>query len=70
MSPVIKESAKSSASKGIINAPENGHPRTAPIPNHIMPTPVLSPPRQSMKAAIPSIVVYMEKLDGRYATEA
>jgi hypothetical protein len=47
-----------------------GQPTTPPIPNHIIPEFVFEPPRQSTKDVMPNIVVYMEKLEGKYAIDA
>ena len=48
-------------------AAAKGQPSTAPAPMAKMPCAVRNlPPRQSMKAAMPSIVVYIAKLEGRY----
>ena len=60
----------SSNRKGAAKAIENGQPRTPPTANQIMPWAVLSPPRQLINAAMPSMVVYMAKLEGRKAVEA
>ena len=64
--------AKSTASNknGADNATENGHPRIPPKANQNIPCAVLRPPFQFMKADIPSIVVYIAKLEGRKAAEA
>ena len=70
MDLVTNAKMTSSTMKGTIRTPENGHPRMAPMPNQVMPEAVLNPPRQSMKADRPSILVYIVKLDGRYAVEA
>lgn len=45
----------------------NGHPKTPPTANQNMPCEVFRPPRQFMNAAAPNMVMYMAKLDGRYA---
>ena len=55
---------------GNTKAAANGQPSTAPIPNHSMPCAVFMPRVQSMNAEVPSIVVYMAKLEGKYAVEA
>jgi hypothetical protein len=55
----------SSNKNGADKAIENGHPNTPPIANQVMPWAVFNPPLQFMNAAIPSIVVYIAKLDGR-----
>ena len=60
----------SSAINGIISAVAKGQPMMPPIPNHIIPWAVLGPPDQSMKAEIPSMAVYIEKLEGKYAADA
>lgn len=64
--------ANSTASNrnGAHSAIENGQPSTPPNANQKMPIAVFNPPLQFINAAIPSIVVYMAKLDGRKATEA
>jgi hypothetical protein len=60
----------SSRMKGRAKIPEKGHPTIAPMPNHMMPTAVLGPLRQSMKAANPRLEVNMAKVEGRKATDA
>jgi len=60
----------SSPTNGMTSAEANGQPTMPPMPNHIMPEAVLKPPRQSMNDANPSMVQYMAKLEGRYATDA
>lgn len=60
----------SSNKKDTTRAPANGHPTIAPMPNHIIPRPVFRPPRQSMNAEMPSIEVYIVKLDGSIAVDA
>jgi hypothetical protein len=60
----------SSNKKGADSAMANGHPSIPPIANHIMACIVFKPPRQFMKAAMPSIVVYIAKLEGRKAADA
>lgn len=61
----------SSARNGNTIAPENGHPTTAPIPNHMIPAAVPSPFRShSMNAAAPHMPASIAKLLGRNATEA
>lgn len=70
-SRLLTEAKISSSSKnGAANATENGQPSIPPTANQNIPWAVLSPPRQFMNAAMPSIVVYMAKLDGRKAVEA
>ena len=70
MSLVIDATNTSSRMNGATRAAAKGHPRVAPMPNHMIPCAVLMPPLQSRKAAVPSIVVYMAKVDGRYAVDA
>lgn len=60
----------SSNRNGADKATANGHPSTPPIANQNIPWAVFSPPFQFMKAAIPNIVVYIAKLEGRKAAEA
>jgi hypothetical protein len=60
----------SMAMNGNTNAPAKGQPSIAPMPNHIIPLAVLRPPVQSINEAVPSMAVYMAKLDGRYAFDA
>lgn len=60
----------SSTMKGRIRAPAKGHPSKLPKANQKMPLAVLKPVSQSTKAAMPSMVVYMAKLDGKYAVDA
>ena len=60
----------SSAKKGADKAIENGHPSMPPMANQIMACIVFKPPRQFIKAAIPSMVVYIAKLEGRNAADA
>lgn len=64
--------AKMTSSKrnGKDNAMANGHPTMPPMANHVIPCVVFKPPLQFMKAAMPNIVVYMAKLDGRKEAEA
>lgn len=66
----MEASKTSSTKKGIIRAPAKGQPSRLPKANQKMPWAVLMPPCQSMKAENPSMVVYMAKLEGRYAGEA
>jgi hypothetical protein len=67
---LILANITSSNKNGADNAMANGHPRTPPIANQVMAWVVFKPPRQFMKAAIPSMVVYIAKLDGRKAADA
>jgi hypothetical protein len=68
---LLKVAKKSSSNKkGADSARENGHPRIPPNANQNIPWAVLRPPRQFMKEAIPSIVVYIAKLEGRNAADA
>jgi hypothetical protein len=68
---LLRNANRSSSNKnGADRAMENGHPSIPPTANQKMPCAVFSPPLQFMNAAIPSIVVYMAKLDGRKATDA
>ena len=60
----------SSNKKGAESAMANGHPSIPPMANHIMPCMVFRPPRQFIKAAMPSIVAYIAKLEGRKAADA
>ena len=60
----------SSNRNGAHSAMENGHPSTPPTAKANMPCAVLRPPLQFMKAAIPTIVVYIAKLDGRKDADA
>ncbi len=69
-SPVVLATKISSTMNGNTSAAAKGHPRIAPIPNHIMPCAVLNPPFQFMKAAAPSMVAYIANVDGRYAVDA
>lgn len=69
-SPAVSATTVSSSTKGKTSAEANGQPNIPPTPNQQMPSAVRGPPRQSMKAAKPSMVAYMAKLEGRYATEA
>ncbi len=55
----------SSARNGAHKAEANGQPRTPPMANQNMAWDVLKPPRQFMKAAVPTMTMYMAKLDGR-----
>lgn len=57
----------SSKTKGAHRAIAKGHPNTPPTANQNMPCDVFKPPRQFMNAAVPSMAIYMAKLDGRYA---
>lgn len=71
MPSLLKEASKiSSTAKGAIMAKANGQPKKDPDSIHMIPCAVRSPPLQSMKAANPSMVVYMEKDEGRYEMEA
>ena len=67
---VIDAKTNSSAMNGATKAAANGQPIMPAMPNHMIPSLVFDPPRQSKKADIPNITMYMEKLDGRYAAEA
>ena len=60
----------SSKRNGIDSAIANGHPSTPPTANQKMPCAVFRPPLQFINAAIPNIVVYIAKLDGRNAADA
>lgn len=60
-----KASKTSSNTKGAHRAMTNGHPKMPPTANQNMPWDVLIPPRQLIKAAAPSIAMYMAKLEGR-----
>ena len=55
----------SSNTKGAHRAMAKGQPRTPPTAYQNMPCDVFNPPRQFMKAAAPSMAMYMAKLDGR-----
>lgn len=60
----------SSNRKGADKAIENGQPNIPPTAKKKIPCAVFSPPLQFMKAAIPNIVVYIAKLDGRKEADA
>jgi hypothetical protein len=60
----------SSNRNGADNAIAKGHPTIPPTANQNIPCDVFSPPLQFMKAAMPNIVVYMAKLDGRKEADA
>ena len=60
----------SSKRNGKHRAIENGHPNTPPRANQNMPWAVFNPPRQFMNDAIPAIVVYIAKLEGRKDADA
>lgn len=62
---LISASSPSSSKNGALKAIANGQPMMPPAANHAIPEAVLSPPLQFMKAAAPSIPVYMVKLEGR-----
>jgi hypothetical protein len=64
--------AKTSSSNrnGADNAIAKGHPSIPPTANQNIPCEVFKPPLQFMNAAIPSIVMYIAKLEGRKAAEA
>jgi len=66
------KSAKSPSSKrnGAQRAAANGQPITPPTANQNMPCEDFSPPRQFMKAAAPSIAMYIAKVEGRKAVLA
>jgi hypothetical protein len=68
--PEVSVRMTSSAKRGTIRAPANGHPTIVPSPNHMMPCAALWVFFQSRKAAMPSIDMYMVKVDGRNAVEA
>ena len=55
----------SSNTKGAQSAMAKGQPRTPPRANQNMPCDVFRPPRQFMKAAAPTMAMYMAKLEGR-----
>jgi hypothetical protein len=65
ISPLIAARTTSSTRKGAASAREKGQPKIPPAANQKIPWAVFSPPRQSMNADIPNIVVFMAKLDGR-----
>jgi hypothetical protein len=60
----------SSSMNGKTNTAANGQPSIAPTPNQKIPCAVRTPPRQSKNAAVPSMVVYMAKVEGKYAVAA
>jgi hypothetical protein len=60
----------SSNKKGAESAIAKGHPKIPPKANQNIACDVFNPPLQFMNAAIPNMVVYMVKLDGRNAAEA
>jgi len=60
----------SSNKNGADKAIENGHPNIPPTAKKKMPCAVFKPPLQFIKAAIPNIVVYIAKLDGRKEADA
>lgn len=72
MASLLLKKAKiiSSNKKGADKAMAKGHPTMPPTANHVIPWAVFSPPLQFMKAAMPNIVVYMAKLDGRKEADA
>ena len=65
-----KVKTTSSRMYGAQSAAANGHPRMPPMANQKIPCEVLSPPRQFMNAAAPSMHMYMAKLDGKKAALA
>jgi hypothetical protein len=56
----------SSSRKGAHKAMAKGQPKMPATANQKMPQDVFRPPRQSIKAAAPSMAAYMAKLEGRY----
>lgn len=60
----------SSTRKGAHRAAAKGQPMRPPTANQNMPCDVLIPPFQFMKATVPSMTMYMAKLEGRYAVLA
>jgi hypothetical protein len=68
--PEIMVRMTSSAKRGTMRAPANGHPTIVPRPKHMMPCAALWAFFQSRKAAKPSIDIYMVKVDGKKAVEA
>lgn len=60
----------SSKRKGKQRAIANGHPRIPPTANKTIPWVVFRPPFQFMNEAMPAIVVYIAKLDGRKDADA
>lgn len=65
-SPSLSTAKKTSSNtKGAHSAVANGQPSTPPTANQNMPCDVLSPPRQFMREAAPTMTMYMAKLDGR-----
>jgi hypothetical protein len=60
----------SSKRNGADRAMAKGQPIKPPTANQNIPWAVFNPPLQFMKAAIPNIVVYIAKLDGRKDAEA
>src|SRR5271167_4691237 len=68
---LLKVAKTSSSNKnGADSAIEKGQPIMPPSANQKMPDAVFKPPRQLIKAAIPSRVVYIAKLEGRYEADA
>jgi hypothetical protein len=67
---LILANITSSNKNGAHNAMANGHPTMPPIAYQMTACVVFKPPRQFIKAAIPSMVVYIAKLEGRKAADA
>ena len=62
----VMDARKASSNiKGTIRTDAKGQPIVLPKPNHMMPCAVFEPNRQSRNAAVPSMEVYIAKLDGR-----
>lgn len=60
----------SSNKNGADNAMANGHPSIPPSAKQNIPCAVFNPPLQFINCAIPNIVVYMAKLEGRKEADA
>jgi hypothetical protein len=67
---LIAAKRPSSNRYGAQSAAAKGHPRIPPRANQAIPCDDFKPPRQFMKAAAPSILIYMAKLEGRNAVLA
>lgn len=60
----------SSNKNGADNAIANGHPSIPPSAKQKIPCAVFNPPLQFMNCAIPNIVIYIAKLEGRKEADA
>jgi hypothetical protein len=68
---LLKKAKTTSSNKnGADRAIAKGHPNIPPTAKKKIPCAVFKPPLQFIKAAIPSIVVYIAKLDGRKEADA